>query len=146
MQMKYATHLLLIEAIERSHFCEQARAFRCPGLRCEVLIERGGQWALHAVETGHNIYAEAPEPYKEAFAQRKRMVESGFEGKVYGVVKRLREQYKMAGNQQQEEIRQAFLDQLENDAEYAVSKQVRESVTWMRYLVSVCGEAPPGGE
>jgi hypothetical protein len=74
------------------------------------------------------------------------MVESGFEEKVYGVVKRLREQYKMAGNQQQEEIRQAFLDQLENDAEYAISKSVRESVTWMRYLVSVCGEAPPSGD
>jgi hypothetical protein len=141
MGMKYAAKLLLIEAIERTHFSGQAKPFRCPGLRCETSIERSGQWAAHAVETGHYMYAEAPEPYKEAFAQRKRIVESGFREKVQGVVQRLREQYKMAGSQQREEIRQAFLDQLENDAQYAVSKPVQESVIWKLYLDRVCEEA-----
>jgi plasmid replication initiation protein len=74
------------------------------------------------------MYAEAPKPYKEAFAQRKRIVESRFREKVQRVVQRLRKQYKIAESQQREEIRQAFLDQLENNAQYAVSKPVQESV------------------
>jgi hypothetical protein len=140
MGMKRATEPLLIEAIERSHFCGQPKPFRCPGLRCEAYFERGGEWAAHAVDTGHYMYAEAPALYKEAFARHKRIVERGFQEDVYNALERIRERCRRAGSQQQKESRQAFLAQLEHDPQYAQSKPVQESVIWLQYLERIYGE------
>ena len=140
MSMQHASQLLLILSLERYHFATQHKPFSCPLLGCDAHFELAGQWASHAVKTGHYMHAKPPPTYEERFAEHSRILEHMLQEEVYGAVRKMRNLCRGLESEQQRETQEGFLYQLENDALYAHSKPAHERSVWLRYLESIFGK------
>jgi hypothetical protein len=137
MSMRYASCVLLILAMERFYFAEQHETFSCPHPACPVRFEAGGEWAWHAVETGHYMQAKPPLRYEEDFAQRDCRLQRMRDKDVYDVVKKIRNEYGKLDDRQQRAMQRKFLHQLEKDSSYACRKPAQECSLWYRYLDTI---------
>jgi hypothetical protein len=125
-----ANRLLLIEAVERSHFHERHEPFNCYFPDCEARFVLPGEWTLHAIDSGHT-YCDTPDEFKALFDQHKKMLKQMSE--QYGPRNRIQENWGEEGSEKRRNAEQAFLYQLDHDPLYAQGKPAKECFTWFLY-------------
>ena len=91
-----------------------------------------GQWALHAVDSGHDYNTILPDEIKMGMDQHYAR-EEDIGQQCKSALRRLRTDWGEEGSEQRQNAERAFLFQLEHDPLYAHAKPAKESTLWRMY-------------
>jgi hypothetical protein len=130
---RWGGQLLLIYAIEGYHLQEGNTPYTCPAFGCGLQFELPGQWALHAVDTGHNADSVPPSKELRALFKKRAAKIADVEQQYKDGMTSLLIDWGDEGSEQRRDAESAFLSQLEHDASYTHDKPPTECAIWLRF-------------
>jgi hypothetical protein len=143
---KFARRILLIQAVEAQHLLDDQRPCACPAPGCNLQFELPGQWAMHAVDAGHDYKLQPPD-------QRFKILFNEYDAKLAreeqdsrDALNKMRIEWGEEGSEQRKAAEQAFLTQLHEDQSYEHEKPPEESQIWRCYQRRMNEPVGPGAD
>lgn len=128
---------LVIEALDRHHFDNgKTNAFECPKANCSVRFTKAGEWTTHAATTSHgwaragdDLFEILPTELRGLFETRYSMLKMKRQ-KLSDVYTKVFKDWNEEGGEKRKRMEQEFLQQLENDADWATDEPAVEHRIW----------------
>jgi hypothetical protein len=138
---EYAFWPLAIEALDRHHFDEgRNNAFQCPKADCDVVFTKPGEWTIHAATTKHgwarvedDLFDILPTELRTVFEAKYNQMEAKREELSEESIKTFNN-WNDGGEEKRKEMEQEFLQQLENDKDWATGEQAVEHQIWKNFI------------
>ncbi|KAH6875637.1 hypothetical protein BKA58DRAFT_380191 [Alternaria rosae] len=129
----FAIRALSIQAIKAYYLQDSQKPCVCPISGCGLQFELPGQWAAHAIDTGHyNNITFPSRQLQTSFKDHSARIES-LEQKYADAMAELQIAWGKEGSNQRANAEQAFLSQLQHDPLYMHEKPPEESFMWLDY-------------
>ena len=138
---EYAFWPLAIEALDRHHFDGgRNNAFQCPKTDCDVVFTKPGEWTIHAATTKHGwariedgLFDILPTELRTVFEAKYNQMEAKREELSEESIKTFNN-WNDRGEEKRKEMEQEFLQQLENDEDWATGEQAVEHQIWKNFI------------
>ncbi|CAN9323968.1 unnamed protein product [Alternaria alternata] len=132
---------LVIEALDRYHFDDgRNNAFQCPNVDCGSVFTKPGEWTIHAATTKHGwakvedgLFDILPPELRAVFETKFNLIEAKQQASEEGSTK-MSKDWNEEGEERRKEMEQEFLQQLENDADWATGEQAVDHQIWKNFI------------
>jgi hypothetical protein len=136
----WACRFLFIYAVEAHYLQEGQTPHICLASDCNSQFEVPGQWAAHAIDTGHDRKVTLlNEQFRALFQDHVARIEELKQHYPEGVA-RMQMEWGEEGSEQRSKAKSVFLSQLQRDPLYTQDKPPEESDLWLSYKRAMNGE------